>query len=197
MSAARVASLLAGVLLAVLPTRARAQVDAQITSRLFLGGGAELPAQRDASALFDFGARAELLFGEPAASRFRLGPAIDLRTATFETFEAAGGLALLVPLGFDFALEASVAAGFAARPEGRDGGIGVLTLRAAYQPYDYFDCYSHGVAIYVTGRAGLDGGTYELSAGVEIDFELLFAAPIVFVVTSLSAHDPQEPETTE
>lgn len=170
-----------------------AGIDAQITSRLFLGGGAEFPHQRDTAAVFDFGARAEVLFGDAAANRFRLGPAIDLRTATFQTFEAAGGVALLLPLEFDFAIEASLAAGYAARPGGRDGGIGVLTLRAAYQPYDHFDCYSHGVAIYVTGRAGLDLGTWEATAGLEIDFELLIATPFVYVITALSGHDPDEP----
>ncbi len=180
-----------GVLLLASP--AAAQIDAQLSSRLFLGGGAEFPAQRDTSGVFDLGARAEVFVGDAAANRFRLGPAVDLRTATFRTFEAAGGLALLVPIGLDFALEASFAAGFAARPEGRDGGIAVLTLRAAYQPYDHFDCYSHGVALYVTGRAGLDGGTWEATAGIEIDFEFLFATPLVYVVTALSGHDPDEP----
>ena len=171
---------------------ARAQLDVQISSRLFLGGGAEIPDRRNAAAVFDFGARAEALVGDAAANRFRLGPAVDLRTATFLTFEAAGGVALLIPLGFDFAIEASLAAGFAARPDGRDGGIGVLTVRAAYQPYDHFDCYSHGVAIYATGRAGLDLGTWEATLGLEIDFEFLLATPFVYLGTALSGHDPDE-----
>ena len=171
--------------------------DVQITSRLFAGAGAEFPAQRPTSALADFGARAELLIGEAATQRFRIGPAIDLRTATFATFEASGGVALLVPLGFDFALEAMLGAGYAARPNGHDGGIGVLTLRAAYQPYDHFDCYSHGIAIYATGRAGLDGQTFEVTGGLEIDFEFLIATPLVYVITALSGHDPDEPSRTE
>ncbi len=178
-------------------SQAEAQYDVQITSRLFVGGGAELPAQRPTNALLDFGARAELLIGDAAAQRFRIGPGIDLRTATFRTFEAAGGVALLLPLGYDFAIEAMVGAGFAARPDGHDGGIGVLTLRAAYQPYDHFDCYSHGVAIYGTGRAGLDGQTWEVTGGVEIDFEFLFATPLVYVITALSGHDPDEPSASQ
>lgn len=191
MRAASAALAVLALLLAAGP--ARAQYDAQITSRLFLGGGAEFPAQRPVSAVFDFGARAELLVGDAAAQRFRIGPGIDLRTATFRTFEAAGGVAILLPLGLDFALEAMVGAGFAARPDGHDGGIGVLTLRAAYQPYDHFDCYSHGVAIYGSGRAGLDGQTWEVTGGLEIDFEFLIATPAVYVVTALSGHDPDEP----
>jgi len=171
---------------------AEAQYDAQISSRLFLGGGAELPAQRPTNAVFDFGARAEVLIGDASAQRFRIGPAIDLRTATFRTFEAAGGVAVLLPLGYDFAIEAMLGAGFAARPDGHDGGIGVLTLRLAYQPYDHFDCYSHGVALYGTGRAGLDGQTWEVTGGLEIDFEFLVATPIVYVMTALSGHDPDE-----
>jgi hypothetical protein len=191
---ARPAIVAALALASLIASPAHAQLDAQISSRLFLGGGAEFPRQRDTAAVVDFGARAEVLIGDAAANRFRLGPAIDLRTATFRTFEAAGGLALLLPLGFDFAIEATIAAGFAARPGGHDGGIGVLTLRAAYQPYDHFDCYSHGVAIYVSGRAGLDGETWEATAGLEIDFEFLVATPLVYVITALSGHDPDEPE---
>ncbi len=193
MTATRWAALTVLVVAAAVPGRAGAQIDAQVTSRLFLGGGAELPAERPVAALFDFGARAELLIGDAAAQRFRIGPGVDLRTATFQTFEAAGGVAVLLPLGFDFALEAMLGAGYAARPAGRDGGIGVLTLRAAYQPYDHFDCYTHGVAIYATGRAGLDGRTWEVTGGLEIDFEFLIATPIVYVVTALSGHDPDEP----
>lgn len=189
--------LLALGLACLAPARASAQIDAQITSRLFLGGGAELPAQRPVAALFDFGARAELLLGDAAAQRFRIGPGIDLRTATFRTFEAAGGVAVLLPLGYDFAIEAMAGAGYAARPEGHDGGIAVLTLRAAYQPYDHFDCYTHGVAIYATGRAGLDGQTWEVTGGLEIDFELLIATPIVYVITALSGHDPDEPSAAQ
>lgn len=170
-----------------------AQIDAQITSRLFVGGGAEFPMQRPSAALLDFGVRAELLLGEPAAQRFRIGPGLDLRTATFRTFEAAGGIAALLPLGYDFAIEVMGGAGFAARPDGHDGGIGVLTLRVAYQPYDHFDCYSHGLAIYGSGRAGLDGATWEVTGGVEVDFEFLLATPIVYVITMLSGHDPDEP----
>lgn len=192
-------SLAVGIALAVAlcASQAEAQYDVQITSRLFVGGGAELPAQRPTNALLDFGARAELLIGDAAAQRFRIGPGIDLRTATFRTFEAAGGVALLLPLGLDFAIEAMVGAGFAARPDGHDGGIGVLTLRAAYQPYDHFDCYSHGVAIYGTGRAGLDGQTWEVTGGLEIDFEFLFATPLVYVITALSGHDPDEPSASQ
>ena len=181
------------VVVALTASSAAAQYDVQISSRLFTGGGAEFPAQRPTNALADFGARAELLIGDAASQRFRIGPAIDLRTATFATFEASGGVALLVPLGFDFAIEAMVGAGYAARPNGHDGGVGVLTLRAAYQPYDHFDCYSHGIAIYATGRAGLDGQTYEVTGGLEIDFEFLIATPLVYVITALSGHDPDQP----
>jgi hypothetical protein len=183
--------------LVLVASPAAAQWDAQITSRLFAGGGAEFPAQRPVAALADFGARGEVLFGDAAAQRFRIGPGIDLRTATFRTFEAAGGVAVLLPLGFDFAIEAMLGAGFAARPDGHDGGIGVLTLRAAYQPYDHFDCYSHGVAIYGTGRAGLDGQTWEVTGGLEVDFEFLIATPIVYVITALSGHDPDEPDADD
>lgn len=186
--------------LALAPHAARADgLDVQVTSRLAIGGGVEIPVQRELAALFELGARLDLLVGDDRPARVRLGPGLDLRTAGFSTFEGALGLSLVLPLGMDFVLGGSILAGAAARlpgPEGpRDGAIGVVTLRAGYQPYDHFDAYSMGLHLYVSGRWGFFAEeTWEATAGVEIDLELVFVTPVRFAVLALSGGDPDEPD---
>ncbi|MCZ7686618.1 MAG: hypothetical protein M5U28_50865 [Sandaracinaceae bacterium] len=83
--------------------------------------------------LFEMGLRSDLLFGEAHPARVRLGPALDLRTEGFRTFEIAGGLALLLPVESGFAFTVTGGAGWGARPEGRDGALalGQLAFRVA------------------------------------------------------------------
>lgn len=194
---------LAALVLWLAPTLARADgLDAQVTSRLGIGGGAEMPAQRPVSALFELAARLDVLIGDDRPARVRLGPALDLRTAGFSTFEGALGLSLVLPLGMDFVLGGSVLAGAAARlpgPEGRrDGAIAIATLRGGYQPYDHFDAYSMGLHLYVSGRWGFHGAeTWEVTAGLEVDLELIFVTPVRFLVLALSGGDPDEEAEAE
>ena len=174
----------------------------QISARLALGGGARFPQGRDPDGLFELALRADALFGDPIAGRARLGPAIDLRTATFGSFELAGGVAGLVPLGSDFALTLMLGAGYALRDQGvepapRHGAIALATLTASFRPYDHGDAYGYAVGLYASGRAGFAGHeTWEISAGLEIDLELVFVAPIRFLITSTQGGDPHEPSTS-
>lgn len=182
----------------VVPSAHADGLDVQVTSRLVLGGGAELPRQRDVSQLFELGARLDVLVGDDRPARVRLGPAMDLRTATFATFEGALGLSIVLPLGMDFVLGGSLLAGAAARlpgPEGpRDGAIAILTVRGGYQPYDHFDAYSMGLHLYASGRWGFYGQeTWEVTAGIEIDLELIFVTPVRFILLATSGGDPDEP----
>lgn len=205
MSGSRAASaVLAGAALLALPGAARADpVPAgdivQISARLVLGGGARFPAGRDADGLFELALRADALFGDPVADRARIGPAIDVRTATFGSLELAGGIAGLVPLGSDFALTLTLGAGYALREQGvepapRHGALALATLTASFRPYDHWDAYGYAIGLYASGRAGFAGhDTWELSAGLEIDLELVFVAPIRFLITSTQGGDPHEP----
>jgi hypothetical protein len=185
--------------------RARAE-DVQVSARLALGGGLELAQVDDAApgALFELALRAEALFGPPFADRFRIGPALDLRSASFRSLELAAGAMALVPLGSDFAVTAMLGAGYALRdpyepllpggpPQGRDGALAVATLAGTYRPYDHFDAYGHGISLYASGRAAFAGWeSWELTVGLEIDLELVVWSPIAFLVTALSARDPAE-----
>lgn len=187
------------VALSLATPAAAAQPEVQIGSRLALGGGAEMPEwQGDPSPLFELGIRAEALFGERFADRLRIGPALDLRTANFRTFEAAGGAMLLVPFGWGFALTAMAGAGYAIRDPyaagiDRHGAIAVATLGLGYRPYDHFDAYGHGISLYASGRAAFAGWEgWEITGGVEVDFEFLFWSPFAFAATALSGGDPHE-----
>lgn len=189
----------------LLPSVALADgLDAQVSSRLMLGGGAAFEpsssGQLGTEALFDLGARADVYFGDDRPCRVRLGPELELRTATFETIEVALGPAILVPVFGDFTLGLALLGGYAFRlpralDPSRDGATLSATLRFGYQPYDHYDAYSMGLHLYVTGRAGaFDQERWEVVGGVEVDLELIFVTPFRFLAMALSAHDPDEPE---
>lgn len=185
-------------LLALAPTRARADWDAQLSVRLLLGGGAFVDEQQpDPWPFFELGLRADVLLGEARPDRVRFGPAIDLRTEDYRTFEAGGGLALYLPTGLGFGIVTTVGAGWGARPENRDGAFGLAHIALGYRPYNYFSVYGYGVAVYAGARVQLerDPRAWEVSLGVEIDAEFLFAVPIMFVYGLANARDPDEPET--
>lgn len=157
-----------------------------------------MPARRDVAALFELAVRLDVLVGEDRASRVRLGPALDLRTAGFSTLEGALGLSVVLPVAGDFVLGGSVLAGAAARLPGADGqrdaAIAIVTLRGGYQPYDHFDAYSMGLHVYASGRWGFFGAeSWEATIGIEVDLELLFVTPGRFIVLALSGGDPDEP----
>lgn len=175
-------------------------LDAQVSSRLLLGGGIGIDPSLEG--VFDLGARVDVYVGDDRPARVRLGPELELRTATFETVEATLGPALLLPVSGDFTLGLALGAGYAWRlpralDPARDGVVVSGTLRFGYQPYDSYDPYSMGLHVYVTGRAGFaDQERYEVILGLEVDLELIFVAPVMFIVTALSGHEP-DPVTSE
>ena len=109
------------LLLALLPSAASAQGgwDARVSGRLTLGGGAWIAEDgQDPWPLFEMGMRADVLIGEARPANVRFGPAIDLRTEDFRTFELAGALAVLFPIdaGFGVTLTGGAGWGAGARP---------------------------------------------------------------------------------
>jgi hypothetical protein len=176
-------------------------LDVQVSSRLDVGGGVAFSPELEG--VFDLGARVDLLVGDDRPSRVRLGPELELRTATFQSIELTLGPALLLPVSGDFTLGLVIGGGYAWRlpralDPSRDGVVVSATLRVGYQPYDHYDPYSMGLHVYLTGRAGfLDQEAYEVILGLEVDLELIFVAPFMFLVTALSGHDPDEPAREE
>lgn len=179
--------------LALAPTSARAEGwDARVSSRLTLGGGAYVPEQLgDPWPLFEMGLRTDLLFGEARPAQVRFGPALDLRTEGFRTFELAGALAVLLPIDSGFALTLTGGAGWGARPEGRDGALALAQVAFGWRPYNYFSAYAWAVNLYAGTRVQLmEPRVWEVTVGVELDVELLFVIPFMFFVELARARDP-------
>jgi len=195
------AVLLAAAAVLALPCAASADDwDARVSARLALGGGAYIAEQGlDPWPLFELGLRSDLLFGEARPAQVRFGPAIDLRTEDFRTFELAGGVAVLLPIDSGFALTVTAGAGWGARPEGRDGALALGQLAVGWRPYNYFSAYSWAINLYAGTRVQLmEPRVWEVTAGIEIDLEILFVIPVMFVVELAQARDPDEPlEQTE
>lgn len=190
------AVLLAAAAVLALPCAASADDwDARVSARLALGGGAYIAEQGlDPWPLFELGLRSDLLFGEARPAQVRFGPAIDLRTEDFRTFELAGGLAVLLPIDSGFALTVTAGAGWGARPEGRDGALALGQLAVGWRPYNYFSAYSWAINFYAGTRVQLmEPRVWEVTAGIEIDLEILFVIPFMFVVELARAGDPDEP----
>jgi hypothetical protein len=190
------AVLLAAAAVLALPCAASADDwDARVSARLALGGGAYIAEQGpDPWPLFELGLRSDLLFGEARPAQVRFGPAIDLRTEDFRTFELAGGLAVLLPIDSGFALTVTAGAGWGARPEGRDGALALGQLAVGWRPYNYFSAYSWAINFYAGTRVQLmEPRVWEVTAGIEIDLEILFVIPVMFIVELAQAGDPDEP----
>ena len=187
--------LLAAAILALPGAASADDWDARVSARLALGGGAYIAEQgHDPWPLFEVALRSDLLFGEARPAQVRFGPAIDLRTEGFRTLELAGGLALLLPIDSGFALTVTAGAGWGARPEGRDGALALGQLAVGWRPYNYFSAYSWAINFYAGARAQLmEPRVWEVTAGIEIDLEILFVIPVMFVVELAQARDPDEP----
>ncbi len=185
-------------LLALLaPATAHADWDAQVSSRLSIGGGAYVLEQDTLSPwpLFELGLRADLLLGEARDEVVRFGPALDLRTEGFRTLEVGGGLAILWPTGAGFGITTTLGGGWGARPEGRDGAFAFGQLAFGWRPYNYFSAYAWTAGVYAAGRVQLEGErAWEITIGLELDLELLFVIPFMFFVELARARDPDEPE---
>jgi hypothetical protein len=138
--------------------------------------------------------RAELLFGGARPDVVRVGPAIDLRTGNFASAEIAGGLTLLLPVAAGWPLFVTGGAGYAARADGPSAPFALATVAFGYRGYDYNDPYGFAVDVYATYRVDFeDPGRFEVTAGLELDLELIFVLPTRLIITWIARDDPDEP----
>jgi hypothetical protein len=171
-----------------------AHADAQISARLAAGGGVSFAPDTDADGLFELAVRSEMLFGPASFGSFRAGAAIDLRTDDFVTAEAAGGVALLVPVAAATPVTLTAAAGWASRPGDADGPFALGTIAWGLRSYNHHAAYGFGLQVYVTTRVDLeDASRWQLTAGIEIDLLFLVVIPALFVWRVATASDPDEP----
>ncbi|MFW6050272.1 MAG: hypothetical protein ACODAU_03815 [Myxococcota bacterium] len=173
---------------------ASAAAEPQVSSRLGVGGGARW-ADGDTDGLFDMVLRAEVLFGDPGDEHVRVGPAVDLRTASFRTIEAAGGAALLLPTWRGYPIVLTAGVGWAERRGAPDTPIFAGTFAWGYRSYNFHGAYGFGLMGYVTARTDLiDPHGWEIVAGVEIDLEFLVALPAMGIRMLFDRGAPDEPE---
>ncbi len=170
-----------------------AHADAQVSSRLGIGGGARRGALGAVDGRFEMLLRAEVLFGGARPDVVRVGPAIDLRTGNFASAEVAGGLTLLLPVASGWPLWLTAGAGYAARDDGPSAAIGLVTIAFGYRDYDYSDPYGFAVDVYATYRTDFeDPSRFEITAGLSFDLELIFVLPTRLLATWITAGDPDE-----
>lgn len=191
------ASLLALSLIAAAAAPARA--DVQWSSRLGFGFGAAM-GELERAFVYENTIRVEALFGGRGDEHVRVGPAVDLRTRTFRSAEGSAGIGLLVPIARGYPIVLTATAGYAFRRDDtlagwEDGPIVVGTLAWGYRSYDFHDHYQLGFHVFVSSRLHLDEPSlWELTAGIELDLEMLFVVPARFLVTLFRRGPPDEPD---
>lgn len=172
-----------------------AHADAQVSSRYALGFGStmgELPREF----LFENVLRLEILFGAPGDEHARIGPALDLRTADYDTAEAAIGAAVLLPIarGYPFILTAAL--GYAKRRDPvKDGAFLLGTLAWGYRSYNFHSRYQIGLHVFVSARVHMDDYSHwEITGGIEIDLQGMIGIPAMFVINAFRGGAPDEPD---
>lgn len=179
------------LLVGTLPQHARA--DSLTSARTFLGVG-----KRDADSgdkiFADLGLVADVTFGRAKPKAFRIGPAIELRTANFQTLEAAVGPAVLLPLPGELYIGLYGLVGAAARKKAPDGMTGIGKVTFGFRAYPYNSWYGYGLNFFGSGRKALntDENLVEWSGGVEVDVEFTVVTPLLFMRNIFTAHDPYE-----
>lgn len=192
MSLKRTLALALFMLTATVPSLGRA--DFQASARLGFGLGGALGDNAEPGLLIETVLRSEILFGAEGDEHFRVGPALDLRFQRFQTFEAAAGLAVLMPIARGFPLVVTLGAGYAFRDEDARRDTFLLgTLAWGYRSYNFHSRYGYGLQVYVSGRLDTDAGAAEITGGVEIDFGFV-ALPAIMAVQAMRRGDPDEPE---
>jgi hypothetical protein len=170
-----------------------ASADPQVSSRLALGGGARFVEAESTRGLFDMALRSEVLFGRPGDEHVRIGPALDVRTASFDTFEVAGGAALLIPTWRGYPLVLTLGVGHALRRGEPDAPFFLSTLAWGYRSYNFHGPYGFGLMGYVSTRTNLqDPRAWEITVGVEIDLQFLIAMPAMALRNLFRKGPPDE-----
>lgn len=152
--------------------------------------------------------RADVMFGKPGDWRFRIGPAVELRTACTlpilitcihnQTLEGAAGPSLLIPFREGYPLTITPQLGYAFRRDsfGGDGFFVSNTLAWGYRPFNYFHWYAYGINAFVNHRFHLDDpSAWELTFGVELDMEFAIWTPILMI--RMAFQNDEDPDAAE
>jgi hypothetical protein len=175
----------------VLPQHA--QADAQVSARNQLELGKRTADSGD-KIIFAAGLRADVTFGRAKPKQFRLGPAVEFRTANFHTLEAAIGPCILVPTGGGTALGLYGMIGAATRIKAPDGPVAIGTVTWGYRSYAYNqNWYGYGLNFFASYREHM--GTEdmrEITGGIEVDMMFTALIPAQAILTLINGDDPYE-----
>lgn len=173
---------LAGATCSIPPAaEARPQISSGVTTGVAF---TDLRADNGPRVALPLGGRLDLLFGRTAPGDMAVGPYVDVTTAAFDTFEAGGGIAWLVPAGapaFLFSI-----GGFARTSRfGLEPGA-AATIFGGARSYNYQSSYALAAGLFVQGRYGLAGDGHQADgvAGVQLDLQY-FALPFVLAYEAL------------
>lgn len=177
------AKILAPLCLAVTLAAPAVGAAPQANVGLTIGGGTG--ALGSGGGLFHLGARGDVLFLRERGRDMAIGPYVDVATASFETFEAGGGVSWLLPVRDDLPLVLSFG-GFERRAPGFGWEPGAAsTLFFGSRSYNFHSWYELVVGAFVQGRYGLgDAKQREIIFGLQIDLALV-AYPFVFAYEAI------------
>ncbi|MDB4974244.1 MAG: hypothetical protein JWN48_2585 [Myxococcaceae bacterium] len=186
-------ALLAGSALfaAVLPEHALA--DAQVSARNQLEIG-KRSAESGDKLIVAVGLRADVTFGRAKPGQFRLGPAVEFRTANFKTLEAAAGGCILIPTTGETAFGLYGLFGAATRKDAPDGPVAIGTLTWGFRSYAYNEhWYGYGLNLFGSYREHLGSeGLHEITGGIEVDMMFTTLIPIAAIANFIGGGDPYE-----
>ncbi|MDB4989491.1 MAG: hypothetical protein JWN04_4669 [Myxococcaceae bacterium] len=175
----------------MLPEHALA--DAQVSARNELEFGKRTAASGD-KFIVAVGLRADVTFGRAKPGQFRLGPAVEFRTANFHSLEAAAGGCVLVPTGGETTLGLYGLFGAATRIHAPDGPVAIGTVTWGYRSYAYNEnWYGYGLNLFGSYREHI--GTeplHEITGGLEVDMMFTTLIPIAAIANFFSSDDPYE-----
>jgi hypothetical protein len=151
----------------------------QTSVALTIGGGAGELRSPSPVAAFHMGLRGDLLLLRDRNGQGALGPYVEVLTRTFETFEAGGGLSVLVPLSDALPLILSAGPfvrGFLPRGSALGGWNGGVVGHAfiGSRSHNFHSVYGWQIGGFVDVRVGI-GAPQQLDVlgGLQIDLEIL------------------------
>jgi hypothetical protein len=155
-----------------------AEARPQLTGGVTTGGAfTDLRAENGPRLAYHLGGRFDVLLLRDAPRDMALGPYVEVMTAGFDTFEAGGGVAWLIPTGpTAFVLSGG---GFARTSRfGWEPGASA-TLFWGARSYNFHSSYAIAAGLFAQGRYGLgDAHQADAVVGVQLDLEYL-ALPFV------------------
>ena len=176
---------------ALLPQHAAADAQVSLRNQLEFGKRTADSGNKFIAAL---GLRGDVTWGRARPNQFRIGPAVEFRTANFQSLEAAIGPCVLVPTGGGTTFGLYPMIGAATVKHAPDGAVGIGTLTWGFRSYAYDDAwYGYGLNVFASYRRHIgDELAYEITGGVEVDMMFTTFIPLAAIGNFFSSKDPHE-----